>query len=347
MPKDLQSLDHILIFCPNWIGDVIMATPTFRTVRSGWTGARISIALRSGLKPLIEGADYYDELIEFERDKGMAVLDVARALRRRRPDISLLLTHSFRTALLAFLAGSKRRIGYRANGRRFLLTEPLPFSPTPEYMGDQYMRLAARLGCQEETGPPSLPVDRHSEELADEMVLTRKSRRSGPIVGIAPGAAFGPSKIWPLDRYAAVANRLVQEDGASVVVLAGPWEQSIRETVEAGIEDKGAVVKAGETTLGFAKSLMKRLDLLIGADSGARHMAIAFAVPTVIIMGPNDPKLTESRFEEGVVVRAEVDCSPCRKKVCPTDHRCMTEIGVERVYEEARKVLGRVSGGGD
>jgi len=158
-------------------------------------------------------------------------------------------------------------------------------------------------------------------------------------VGIAPGAAFGPSKRWLPERFAAVADRLHREHNAQCFLLTGPGEEETRDAVLRAAQTPLIEYHDGAPSIARLKAAIAGVDLLIGNDSGPRHIAIAFGKPVVCIMGSTSPAYTQSPWERGEVLRVDVDCGPCQKPICVTDHRCMTGITVERAVAAAAKWL--------
>jgi heptosyltransferase-2 len=159
------------------------------------------------------------------------------------------------------------------------------------------------------------------------------------VVGIAPGAAFGPSKCWLPERYAAVADALAERAGARCVLLTGPGEEATREAVLSAARHPLIECHGGAPGIARLKATIARLDLHIGNDSGPRHLAIAFGKPVICIMGSTSPRYTDSPWERGEVLRVDVDCGPCQQPTCATDHRCMTRIDVPRVVDAALRHL--------
>ena len=160
-----------------------------------------------------------------------------------------------------------------------------------------------------------------------------------PVVCIAPGAAFGPSKRWLPERFAAVADQLSREQGAQCVILTGPDEAETRDAVLKAAQTPLIECNEGRHSVARLKATIAACDLLIGNDSGPRHIAIAFKKPVICIMGSTSPAYTNSPWERGEVVRIDVDCGPCQKPHCTTDHRCMTGVSVDRVAAAARRYL--------
>ncbi|MEX2015073.1 MAG: glycosyltransferase family 9 protein, partial [Candidatus Hydrogenedentales bacterium] len=159
-----------------------------------------------------------------------------------------------------------------------------------------------------------------------------------PLIGIAPGAAWGPSKRWPAERYAAVADRLHDEYDACCILLTGPGEEETRAAVQKAARHPLLEIDSGKPTIATLKAAVSLLDVLVCNDSGPRHVAIAFNVPTVCIMGPTRPIYSTGPYERGALLRVDVDCGPCQRPTCRTDHRCMTRITPETVAEKASHI---------
>lgn len=340
--KDSRDVPQIVALLPNWLGDVAMCTPALRALRTRFPEASFCVAGRPTACQLLEGLPWFDHQVRIPpRPGSIMTLRAAWRLRRYARDISVIFPHSTRTALLAWLAGSRRRIGYDREGRSFLLTDPVaPYREngriTPVYMAREYLDLVGTLGCEDDG--QGLELHTAEEELA---AVRRYLPGEGRVVGIAPGAAFGPSKCWPAERYAAVADKLASEWGAHCVLLTGPGEEDTRAAVLGAARTCLIECHEGHPTIARLKASIAALDLLICNDSGPRHIAIAFKKPVICIMGPTSPRYTESPWEIGRVLRVDVDCGPCQQPTCATDHRCMTSITTDDVVEAARAYLPR------
>ncbi len=331
----------LVVHMPNWVGDLVMATPTLRAIRNSFPSTELTVMVRPYVAELLTGSVWQNRTVVVDERSMSGFVHGVRALRAQQPDTALVLSHSFRPALIARLSGARRRVGYERGRRGMLLTDVLELPEkrggVPQYMGDQHMAVAERIGCQRDEGGPELPVCDEDEQRAESVLAPY--RAAGPLVGIAPGAAFGSSKMWNPARFAAVADGLIASGGARVVILAAPREQDICELIVARITERGGLVNIGLPALSLLKSIVKRLDLLITTDSGVRHIAVAFGVPTVVLMGPTRPEYTSSPFEKGVILRHDVECGPCHEPICPTDHVCMDLITVDEVLTAARQLL--------
>lgn len=348
MSRRTQNILHephrIVALLPNWIGDVVMATPALRALHKRFPQARLAVVGRSSACGIVRGLPYIEALFELTpRPNLRRMAELAPGIRAAGRDLAVVFPHSFRAGLLAWLAGSRRRVGYDRDGRGFLLTDRIePYREggriAPIYMADEYLELVRALGAEDDKQGLELHADPQSVK-----GVRRCFTHVGPRIGFAPGAAFGPSKRWPVERYAAVADALYEQTGAVSVLLTGPGEEDTREAFVAAASAPVTICDQADPSIDTLKATVSQLDLLICNDSGPRHVAVAFKVPTVCIMGPTSPRYSCGPYEKGEVLRVDVDCGPCQEPVCDTDHRCMTRITPERVVEAAlRQLPGRL-----
>ncbi len=337
--RPIPEPDSILVHLPNWLGDVVMATPALRALRARYPHAHITWTGRSGCCSVLEGLPHADQIVPLSARPGpLDMLRLARAL-PARPDLGIAFPHSARAALALLAVGCRVRLGYDRGGRSKLLTHAVPPHResgriAPIYMAREYLDLLAPLGVADDDAGLELHADPALvRELRGRMAPSR------PVVGLAPGAAFGISKRWLPERFAEVADRLTQECGAQCLLFTGPGEEETRNAVRRAAKQPLLDPQEGAPSVARLMAGIAACDLLIGNDSAPRHMAIAFGIPVICVMGPTSPRYTESPWERGEVVRIDVDCGPCQKPTCATDHRCMTGIPASRVYEAARKWL--------
>lgn len=324
---------------PNWLGDAAMCTPALRALRHRFPNGRIAAIGRPGSIALLEDAPFLDDTIAVTRGGGLRELMRARGRwPHGRPDLAVVFPHSARAALTARALGARHVLGYARGGRSWLLHQRLEPHRTdgriaPIYMADEYLALVAAIGAADDGQGLELGISPEADAAVAPLL-----EGSGPLVGIAPGAAFGPSKRWLPERYAAVADALREQRGARPLLLTGPGEEDTRDAVLAASRH-GLQQLEGPGSVARLKAAIGRLDMLIGNDSGPRHIAIALGVPVVCIMGPTKPAYSCGPYEKGQVLRVDVDCGPCQQPICSTDHRCMTRISVEAVTETALAYL--------
>lgn len=209
--------------------------------------------------------------------------------------------------------------------------------PLVEYYAD----LAESVGCDRPGDRLELFTTADCDESIQERLESLRIADRHPLVVISPGAKFGAAKCWMPERFAAVADRLIESVDAAVIVTCGPGEESIARQIGGGMKRNGFVFDDPLLTLGELKSLIRHSDLLICNDAGPRHIAKAFDVPVVTVFGPTHPDWTATSYEQERIVRIDVDCGPCQQRLCPLGHhQCMTGVSVDMVFDAALYVLG-------
>jgi len=209
----------------------------------------------------------------------------------------------------------------------------------PTYMGDYYLKLCTQLGCEITSGRPELFISGECEEKAKEL-LKKYDIDEKPFILINPGASYGSSKLWTAEGFARTADLLREVVDCNIVLTSGPGETELTDEIEKHSKSGLINLSRASISLDIFKIIVKRCMLLIALDSGPRHYAVALDRPVVVLMGPNDPRYTESEYETGKVIREDIECSPCQLKTCPTDRRCMTMITPEKVVQTCIDVLG-------
>jgi len=324
-----------------------MATPALRALRDRHPDAKITLEGRPALEPLLRGLPFYDEFLPDPQTHSLGGAAArAMGLRRRGHDLALLLPDSARAALGPFLAGIPHRVGYARDPlRRALVNDPIdtPRGPDgrrlPIPMVERYLRLTRHLNCPDRGEHEELVVDRNDTAKLEIELAALGIETDEPVLTVSPGAGFGPSKLWPAKNFAAACQELSQRFGMRPVLAPAPNEVDIAASI-ANLSPHIAIWRAdASATLGGLKALVARSRLVLSNDTGPRHIAVALGVPVVTVMGPTDPRHTAVNLELQRVLREDVACSPCQKKVCPIDHRCMTRLAPERVVEAAAELM--------
>lgn len=334
------NINKIIIRSPNWAGDVVMATPAFRCIRENFPNARITIALKSYVQKLVEGSPWFDEMLLLDsngqRQNGLRYISIIKQIQSEKCDLGFLFPNSFSSALLFWLGGVKRRIGYKKDARSWLLTDGVDrlydnghFRPT--YMGDYYLRLCTEIGCEVRSKELELFITDEGQRRVAEIMENCKLSNNKPLILLNPGAAYGSSKCWTAEGFAQTADRINSQLDCNIAVVCAPHEIKLARDIEQSAKSRIINLADQIVSLEVLKVLIKGCALLITVDSGPRHIAVAFKRPVVTLMGPNDPRYTDTPAEIGQVIRADVDCLACQLKVCPKDRRCMIQIKPERV----------------
>lgn len=319
----------VLIHAPNWLGDAVMALPAIRDVRRHFSGASFAIAARPSVAPLFRAVSGVDRV---------AVLDSHGTATPLKADIGILLPNSFRSAWLFKRAGVKERWGYRSDFRGPLLTKAVRRPTKKVHFGEYYSNLVRQLGV--ETGPltPQLAVPSATVTSAAKLLEERGWNPGQPLVGIAPGAAFGHAKRWPPKRYVQLADMLSRELGAMCVVLGRSEDRD-------AARDVRGINLVGQTDLMMLMGVLSHCRALIANDSGALHLAAALGVSVTGIYGPTDERYSTPLMSVGggsqriTAISEPVFCRPCFLADCPIDHRCMKRISTDRVYASVRTVV--------
>jgi heptosyltransferase-2 len=339
---------EILVRGPNWLGDLVMSTPGFRALRAGFPDARITLHVRPGLTELMAGAPWFDEVLplrSYRRGLAEMAREAASMRQQRRFEIGICIPDSWSSALLMRMAGVARIVGYRGGGRGLLLGTPVR---APADWGRRGMvsrerfvlGLIGALGCPEDGTHLELFTTREEEARTDRTLAERRIELTDPTVALAPGASFGSSKLWPAESFARVGDA-AHDAGARVLVLGTREEAELAGRVIAEMRAPASNL-AGALDLGGLKSVLRRCRVLVCNDAGARHVAVAFGVPCVVLMGPTSLEKTNLNLASVRVMETQVACRPCYERECPIDHRCMTRLEPKRVSRAMLDLLARV-----
>lgn len=283
--------DHLLVVMPSWIGDIVMATPALRALREAHPQMRVTATIRPGLEPILEGAQFVDA-IEAAGFRGLfGPLKDGRRVAGLRPDATLLLPNSPRSALFARMTGSARRIGYATQGRGWLLTDPIQprkKASTPTTTLDDYARLVERaFEIEVRDRTPRLGLSEEQRAAGNRLL----EGLDGPFIVLNPGANR-EDKRWPAESFAAVADELRSTHDATILVNGSPAEaelvKRVVETARPGLID----LPARGGSIAALKSIIADAELLITNDTGPRHLAAGLGTPSVVLFGPTDRRFT-------------------------------------------------------
>ena len=343
---DLSSPSEILVRGPNWVGDVVMATPGLRALRAEFPDARIRLQLRNGLEGLLTACPFVDDVMpvhSYHRGVGALIREGLELRRQGRFELGICIPDSFSSALLQRLAGTQNIVGYAGGVREALLHQRVPvpaawgprkFVPREHFV----LGLMEAVGCKERGTHLELFTSVQEDQRVDAVLRQHGVAANDPLVILAPGASFGSSKWWPAASYARVADALMK-CSVRVALLGAASEAALTSKVSEAMSER-PIDLAGVLSLGEAKALVRRAALVICNDPGARHIATAFGVPSIVFMGPTSLEKTNLNLDGVEVLQTDDDCRPCYKRTCTIDHRCMTGIDPGRVINLAKATLG-------
>ena len=278
----MDEFHRILILLPNPLGDALMATPAIRAVRLRYPDAHIAIAGKGLVVKTLFCSDLADEAIVLG-----GFWQSRKLLRAGKFDLAMICPGSFRSAAVAWLGGCSRRVGYRRDGRGILLSDALTIPRNADgskqvYPAiDYYLDLAAAVDAQSESKAMVLSAD---ETAAADLLSGAGYDPARPLVLLNPGGAFGPSKLWPMERYAQLADRLVETHNAQIIINAAPNEQAAVAAVARAMTATPLLdFSQRSNTLDALKALVAAADLVVTNDTGTRHIAAALAAAAAII----------------------------------------------------------------
>ena len=334
--------EKIGVWLPSPMGDAILATPALRAIRKGFGDAHIYFISNGTVRQVLASGGFNNEWIEIDGN----VFKNGMKLRSHRLDQVILFKNSFSAGLAALLSGAHRRIGYARDGRSWLLTHRIMprrdssggFEPIS--MVDYYLTIASEVGCAAQDKTLELTV--HEQDvLSMSGKLPQLVAGEGPTVILVPGGSFGPSKLWPVARFGELANRLINECGATVAVSIAPNKAEKKLAAQMCATNRRLINLCDyRLPLGELKAVFGAADLVITNDTGPRHLAAALGCKVVSLFGPNDPRWTRTGYGGEIQVVGQAECVPCDKPRCSQDrHICMESITVEMVWTAARKFL--------
>jgi heptosyltransferase II len=334
---------NVIVRMPNWIGDLVMATPILSDLRHAYPEAHITAMCRSPICELLKEDPEIDELFCFSKASGFGRRierrNIIEKLRNGNYDLGILLTHSFSSAWWFWLGKVHIRLGYECNGRKPLLTHSLPFPKNiqSQHLVVTYKMLLDPLGIPISDTPPRLYLS--PKELNDARILLRQQRvpDGALIVGINPGATYGSAKCWLPERFRRVTERLLRDKDIYIVYFGDQATASLVKEICEGLPLR-VINLAGMTSLRELSSLISHCDVILTNDSGPMHIADALGTPIVALFGSTSEIIT-GPYRSGTLIHKHVECSPCYQRTCPIDFRCMKRIEADEVYEAINKIL--------
>jgi heptosyltransferase-2 len=335
-PLAVPRPHRIVVKAVNWLGDLVMSGPALHAIRDTFPDAHLAVLVRRELASFFDGARWVDEVIPYRLRGGVAGLgdqfSVVRRIRAGRFDLAVVFPNSFQSALWMALAAVQWRAGYEAEHRGFMLTHKVAPRTDVEraHQAHRWLTMVAEtIGAKGAAEACQLDVNLKSREKMHAWLASRRVRPERPLIALAPVAAYGPAKEWPIERYAALADLLAERHGAECVLVGGAADLAHCERI-AGQCKRGAIVAAAETTVGELIALLSLCQGFVGNDSGGMHLAGALGVPTVAIFGSTNPARTGPMGPHCRIIYRGLECSPCLERTCRFGHyNCLREIAAE------------------
>ncbi len=336
---------NIIVRMPNWIGDLVMATPILADIRHKFPSASITAMCRRPLCDLLEKDPFIDEIFCFTKPNNGFLRredkrDIISKIAGGKFDVGILLTNSFSSAWWFWQGGVKQRIGRSKWSRNWLLTDAVNIPDKgAEHEVTSYKRLLSPLGIHISSTKPKLFFDPTEVETAKQLLHQRGYIAGRPLVGINVGASYGSAKCWPPERFRALATELLKDPDLFLVFFGDVTTATLVKEITRGLSSR-AIDIAGVTDLRELGCLIQACNLLVTNDSGPMHIGSAVGTPLVALFGSTEPLATGPYEEPDSVIHKRPPCSPCYQRKCPLKHfRCMTEITVEEVAAKVRLQL--------
>ena len=324
-----------IVYLPNWLGDMVMATPFLAALRKQSPERELWAIGQSKAMHLYDGLELFDRFIPNDSKDVVAFLDRVSMLRTMKFDQGIVLPHSFRAALLLFLGSVHERVGYSRNSRGFMLTRALKRPAELVATGEEYLRILDALGAERSSDAPSLKVTDDEEQRFDQ----RYTHVGADYVAFIVGAQYGPSKRWPASHFSELADMIVSKYSKKVYILPGKHEMDLARRVQDAVSSKEDV-HVEVMDIAELKVCLSRACLVVSNDTGPRHIADALGRPTIAILGPMDARYTDYAARSTHRVFKEVACRPCNSKKCEKNHECMKGISAQEVFAKVEEILG-------
>jgi heptosyltransferase-2 len=328
-PLEPELIRRILVRLPNWLGDTVMALPALRAIRKSWPAGEITLAGPwAGLLSSQSVGDHFLNVRQEWRNPAGFVWSARSA----SFDLAVLFPNSFQSALFSWLGGIRWRVGYRSDGRGWLLTHPVPRPSGITHQVEEYLGLISAVGIPSGESIPRYSVTPRDADRAWEILRALGLGPESRFIGIQLGAAFGPSKRWLPERLVELVERLHAAVGAEPLLLGPMEEQPLAEWIAARTSVPVHSL-VGKDNPDLLPAVLACCRALVSADSGPAHLAAAVGTPVVTLFGPTDPRKTRPLGPSQTALSAHVPCSPCFLPRCPIDHLCMKGITVQQVSE--------------
>lgn len=342
-----DNISRIVVRAPNWVGDAVMTVAAFRELRSLFPHAHITVVSKPGTADIFHGADCADEVLVYERRGLSSFWQQVREWKERRFDLALLFQNAFEAAAISFLARVPQRVGYDTERRAFMLTNPVavPSWKNKRHEIFYYLNLVTELAQKlletphHEVSDPQFQIEVSPERKKDALKFLGGTDAGKPLVLLCPGSVNSRAKRWPVERYAALADQLA-EFGATVALIGSPGELEVSKQVAKSTK-RPPMLLTGKTSVAEVAALISVADVLVTNDTGPAHIGAAIGTPTLVIFGPTNPLTTRPYGSAGEIIRHPPDCAPCMLRDCPIDHRCMTAITAEEVFQRTAAVIHR------
>ncbi len=320
----------ILIVGPAWVGDMVMSQVLLKCLKNQDQNTIIDVIAPDWSRALLERMPEVRRAISMPLGHGQfnfkKRFEIAKSLKNENYAEAIVLPNSWKSALVPFLAGIPKRIGWLGEMRIGLLNDWRKLDKTKwPLMIERFAQLAfAKKATLPTLLPyPNLIVDQQNVEKTLQKFSLQITGK--PILALCPGAEFGPAKRWPAEYYAEIANEKLQQ-GWQVWIFGSVKDQDVTQEIQA-LTQHQCIDLAGKTSLGEAIDLLSLSSFVVSNDSGLMHISAALKKKLVVIYGSSDPRFTPPLCEDVKILSLNLSCSPCFQRQCPLQHlKCLRDL---------------------
>jgi lipopolysaccharide heptosyltransferase II len=357
-----MNLRKVLIINPFGIGDVLFTTPVINALNAAIPGVRIGYLCNSRTAEILRNDPFVDSIFIYDRDQFESVKkksffawlkksnDFIEEIRDKRFDAALDFSLNSQYGFFCWAAGIKKRVGFDYKGRGLFLTDKVKFTGySDKHVVQYYADLLKLLGLVLKDNSLRLYIDPHDLSKVENLLVQQGIVGTDLLIGLIPGAgrSWGKDaylKHWPANNFSLLADKLVENYKAKIIIIGDFKEVGITKEVISGMSHK-AIDFSGETTIGELSALISKMKLVVANDGGPLHMAAALGLKTLSMFGPVDDKIYGPYPPEAkhIVIKNDISCRPCYKNfrypVCNNNHKCLEDITVDQVYEGVKNLL--------
>jgi len=351
-----ENIKRILIVQLGGIGDVVMSTPVIKALRQRYKDAYIALLVISRSAPVVEGLSYIDEL--FVIDVKLITIRqlitipylfktvrLIRMLRSKKFDLAINLKRiwswsgAFKTAAFIHLIGAKESVGVKGKKSFFYSINVKKLGSRTKHAVEENIDVVSALGVEVKDTKLIVPISDDDREFVARFLSGNNVSDTDILVGFNPGA-FRPSRRWLISRWSRLAEELIEEYNCKIIIAGARSEAKMIEKIRDAVSRKENIITNTNFTLKQYTALMERLSLFITNDTGPMHMAASTDVAIIALFGPGevDKFYPYPKNDKHIVIRKDVNCSPCYKFGC-REHICMELISTDDVMRQVRMIL--------
>ncbi len=338
------SKEKILIRAVNWIGDAVMMAPSVKAVREMYPDADITVLGRDKINDVLSLTGIVGRFIKYDIPPDFMELKerikLAREIKAEGFSKCFIFPNSFDSALVPYMSGIPERIGFGNFPGRILLTKTVKVPPSGTHQSQKYFELVRAAGFSGNMPDFSMDADDSSLKWAETFLSMNCRNRTAPLIGVSPGAEYGPAKRWFPDRFASLINRIKNVYNAEIILLGSKNDTDVCGAIKRQVSET-IIDASGKTTIKQLAAILKKVKLLITNDTGTMHLAAALQTPVLAIFGSTDAKATAPVKGNITIIRKETECSPCLNRICQKKtYECFSMISVDEVFGSLKKFLG-------